>query len=258
MVDPAWYQTSLFHILAVLLAVVLAYWGYRIRVRQIAHTLNIRFNERLAERTEIARELHDTLLQTIQGSKMVADGVLLQQGDPARLRWALEKLSAWLDRAVHEGRAAVDALRHSIVERNDLADGLKRAADESANADHIEVSLSTAGTPVDWHPILRNEIYRIGYEAIRNARSHAQATRLGIQLIYGKKEFELRITDNGRGMDERMLSENKPGHFGLQGMRERASRIGGKLTIRSSSDSGTEVEFILPNKKIYERKITEG
>lgn len=253
-VDPAWYQTALFYIFAVLLAAFLVYSGYRIRVRQIAETLNSRFKERLAERTEIARELHDTLLQTIQGSKMVADGVLLQQGDPARLRWALEKLSTWLDRAVHEGRAAVDALRHSTVERNDLADGLKRAAYESSDAHQIEVSLSTEGIPVDWHPILRTEIYRIGYEAIRNARSHAQATRLGIELIYGKKEFELRITDNGRGMDERMLSGDKPGHFGLQGMRERAARIGGKLTIRSSSGSGTEVEFILPNKKIYERK----
>jgi signal transduction histidine kinase/ligand-binding sensor domain-containing protein len=252
-VAPAWFQTTWFHIFTALLVLFLLYGGYRVRVRQIARALNIRFDERLAERTEIARDLHDTLLQTIQGSKMVADGVLLQQGDPARLRWALEKLSEWLDRAANEGRAAVDALRHSTVERNDLAQGLQRAADESPNTSQIDVSLSTVGGPIDWHPVLRNEIYRIGYEAIRNARAHAEATRLEIQLIYGKREFELRINDNGRGMDENVLNEGKPGHFGLQGMRERALRIGARLTIRSSNH-GTEVRFVLPNNRIYERK----
>ena len=116
-VMPAWYQTIGFKLLFVVIILTTAWALYRLRVRQVAHALAVRFDERLAERTRIAREFHDTLIQTIQGSKLVADDALDQSADPARMRHALKQLSEWLDRAVQEGRAALNSLRTSATDR---------------------------------------------------------------------------------------------------------------------------------------------
>jgi len=248
-VAPAWYQTTLSHVVALILAMAAICALYVARVRQIKRAMHLRFSERLEERNRIARELHDTLLQTIQGSKMVADGVLHEHGDRDRLRWALEKLSEWLERAVREVRAAVDSLRVPVEERDDLTEAFRRAAAELSGVQPMEISLSTEGTPAELGPALRSELYRIGYEAIRNACAHAQAKKLTIRLVYGK-DFELVVTDDGSGIDEDTRAQGKPGHFGLRGMRERASRIGASLSIRSTVGAGTSVHLIVPRREI--------
>jgi signal transduction histidine kinase len=210
------------------------------------------FDERLAERTRIARDLHDTLLQTVQGSKMVAEDALENASDPARLRRAVEQLSVWLDQAVQEGRNALNSLRTSTTERNDLAEALQRASDECIALGQMEVDFEVEGTAKEMHPIVRDEIHRIGYEAIRNACQHSEATRMEVRLRYSHN-LRLIVRDNGKGIDPKLIANGKDGHFGLQGMRERAARIGGTFTLVSTTDLGTTIELTVPGGIIFRR-----
>ncbi len=246
-VTPAWYQTNSFRVACVLGGLLLLWALHKLRMRQAARALSLRFDERLSERTRIAREFHDTLIQTIQGSKLVADDALDRSADPARMRHALEQLSEWLNRAIQEGRAALHSLRTSATETNDLAEGLRRATEECRMFGPIVASFSVDGNAREMHPVVRDEIYRIGYEAIRNACAHSKASSLHVGLKYGH-DIAISIGDNGVGIPESIINGGTNGHYGLQGMRERATRIGGKLRIVSSVDSGTEVSLVIPGR----------
>jgi len=244
-IAPAWYQTNWFLLLTVVSGFFVVAALYRLRVRRIASDISARFDERLAERTRIARELHDTFLQTIQGSKMVADDALEQSGDTARLRRAMDQLSIWLGQAVNEGRAALNSLRTSIKEVNDLAAAFQRATESCVTQGSMAPTFSVVGDARDMHPIVCDEVYRIGYEAIRNACMHSEARRLEVDLRY-EQDLVVRVKDNGKGIDAAIVAEGKDGHFGLQGMRERAARIGAKLTLSSSATTGTEITLVVP------------
>jgi hypothetical protein len=249
---PAWYQTNWFRTLCLGSGVFLVIVLYRLRVRQIARSIGTRFDERLAERTLIARELHDTFLQTIQGSKLVADDALDPSTDPLRMRRALEQLSVWLARATQEGRAALNSLRTTTIRTNDLAEALRRVTEDSLIPNSMAVAFSVIGDAKEMHPIVRDEIYRIGYEAIRNACMHSGATRLTVELRYAN-DLALRVGD--AGIDPAIADGGRDRHFGLQGMRERAARIGGKLTVVSSSSSGTEIKLVVPGGIIFEKTM---
>lgn len=251
-IPPRWYQTGMFRILSVLTALLAAWTIYRLRVRQIAKGMSARFDERLAERTRIARELHDTLLQTIQGSKLLAEDALDTATEPERMHGAMKQLSMWLDQAGQEGRAALNSLRTSSIERNDLADSFRRAGEECGNQSSMTVTCSVIGHPRNLHPIVRDEVYRIGFEAIRNACTHSTGSRLEIELKYAQ-DLTLRVGDNGIGIDPVIISSGREGHFGLQGMRERAARIGGKVTIASSPESGTHITVVVPGNIIFRK-----
>ena len=256
-VMPAWYQTLWFKLLFAVIVLTTAWALYRLRVRQVAHALAVRFDERLAERTRIAREFHDTLIQTIQGSKLVADDALDQSADPARMHHALRQLSEWLGRAIQEGRAALNSLRTSATETNDLADGLRRATEECRMLSPMVASFSVNGDAREMHPVVRDEIYRIGYEAIRNACVHSKASQLHVVLKYGQ-DLAISVGDNGVGIPEAIINGSTDGHYGLQGMRERAARIGAKLRIVSSLDSGTEVSLVIPGRIAFRETGSAG
>jgi signal transduction histidine kinase len=215
--------------------------------------IELRFEERVNERTRITRELHDTFLQTIQGSKLVADDALEHSIDPIRMRRAMEQLSAWLAKAMQEGRAALNSLRTTTTQTNDLAEALQRVTEDGEMPSSMAVTFSVIGDAKEMHPIVRDEIYRIGYEAIRNARTHSGARQLEVELRYADN-LALRVADNGTGIDPAIADQGKDEHFGLQGMRERAARIGGNLTIGSSSSFGTEIRLVVPGGMIF-RKI---
>jgi signal transduction histidine kinase/ligand-binding sensor domain-containing protein len=251
-IAPAWYQTGWFRLLCGVSALFIIWVLYRLRLQQVARAISSRFDERLAERTRIARELHDTLLQTVQGSKLVADDALEESHDPLQMRGAMEKLSGWLGQATQEGRAALNSLRTSTIETNDLAAGLRRATEECLLDRNMVVKFSVAGGPREMHPIARDEIYRIGYEAIRNACGHASASELEVSLNYAQ-DLILSVNDNGVGIEPAVVLEGKDGHFGLRGMRERAERIGSKLTIASSPNSGTEMRLVVPGNVIFRK-----
>jgi signal transduction histidine kinase len=225
-----------------------------IRVRQISRAIGARFDERLAERTRMARDLHDTFLQTIQGSKLVVDHALKPSADPSGMRGALEQLSVWLERATQEGRTALNSLRTATAQTNDLAEALRRVTKDDLIPSSMAVTFSVVGDASEMHPIVRDEIYRIGYEAIRNACMHSGASQLDVELRYAH-DLVLRVSDNGMGIDPAIADEGKGGHFGLQGMRERAARIAGNLTLGSSSNSGTEIKLVVPGDIVF-RKVT--
>jgi signal transduction histidine kinase len=193
----------------------------------------------------MARDLHDTFQQTIQGSKLVADDALEQSTDPARMRRAMEQLSVWLASAMQEGRAALNSLRTTTTPTSDLAEALRCLTEDGLIPSSMAVAFSVIGDAREMHPIVRDEIYCIGYEAIRNACTHSGASRLEVELKYDD-DLALRVSDNGTGIDPAIADKGKDGHFGLQGMQERAARIGGNLMLVSSSNSGTEIKLVVP------------
>jgi signal transduction histidine kinase len=209
--------------------------------------MNARFDERLAERTRVARDLDDTLLQTVHGSKLVADRALRDTADRERLAGALEQVSLWLGQAAAEGRAALQSLRATTTESNDLAAAFRRPIDECRNDSSSEVVFSGHGSVREMHPVVRDEVYRIGYEAIRNACVHSHASRIDVALEYGH-DLTLRISDNGIGIDGAVTETGREGHFGLRGMRERAERIGAKFTLVSGPQTGTAIALVVPSR----------
>jgi signal transduction histidine kinase/ligand-binding sensor domain-containing protein len=256
-VTPAWYQTNSFRILCLVTGVVILVALHKLRLRQHARTISIRFDERLAERTRMARDLHDTLLQTIQGGKLVADRALKPSTNTSQMRRALEQLSVWLGRATEEGRAALNSLRTTTTQTNDLAEALRRVTENGLIPSSMAVTFSVVGDAREMHPIVRDEIYRIGYEAIRNAFVHSSASRLEVELRY-TNDLALRVSDNGTGIDPAVADTGREGHFGLQGMRERAARIGGKLTIVGSANSGTDIKLIVAGTAIFRKRMPVG
>ena len=252
-VPPAWYQTYWFLTLCALVAALSLWAVYRLRIRQLARGLSALFDERLAERTRVARDIHDTLLQTVQGSKLAVDDALDHFDDRDETRRTMEQVSQWLGQATREGRQTVNALRASTIEQNDLADAFRRAIDDCQRQGSLDPSLTVTGDPREMHPLVRDEVYRIGYEAIRNACMHSRGSRLEVGLHYAK-DLTLRVTDNGVGIDPAMADAGKDGHFGLQGMRERATRIGATLNVASLADRGTEILVIIPGRAIFRKR----
>jgi signal transduction histidine kinase/ligand-binding sensor domain-containing protein len=246
---PSYYQTPLFRILCALGALALIWFIYALRIRRLAKTINDRFEERMAERTRLARELHDTLLQTLQGSKLFADTTLKTEPDAMQLRNAVGSLSAWLERAITEVRASLSSLRISASRDDRLGEALRLAAEDCREGTNVELSFAATGlvdgAEPELHPIVREEIYRIGYEAILNALRHSGARRLEVKLDYLPDIF-LSVNDDGQGIDPVIASHGKQDHFGLQGMRERTKRLKASLTITSGLGCGTRIELRVP------------
>lgn len=242
-VPPAFHQTRWFTALCIVVAICAIWMLYHLRVRQVSRALSARFDERLAERTRIAQDLHDTLLQTIQGSKLVVDDALEDPQNSARMQHAVEQLSGWLQRAIEEGRAALASLRTTSLPAHNLVECLRRTTHQ-AGTDAMTVSFAVIGKPKELHPLIRYEVYRIADEAIRNARAHSHGRHLAVELHCGQ-DLLLRVSDDGIGIDAETLVRGKEAHFGLPGMRERAIRIGGKLTLRSSPGAGTQMTIVV-------------
>lgn len=253
-VEPTWYQTRWFLCFAVIAVSLLVWLIYRLRIRAIAAAINSRFDERLAERTRMARELHDTFLQTVQSSKMVADSALAEAHDEMGMSLVLEKLSDWLGQAITEGRAALRALRASTIERNHLAKALSDVLDELSANNTAETEVRVSGPPRDIHPIVRAELCQVGVEAIRNAISHAKAKHIIVELNYSRT-LVLQVSDDGVGIPEEYATVGKEGHFGLTGMRERTDRIGAQISITSNPERGTRVCVTVPHKSAYLRPV---
>ena len=171
---------------------------------------------------------------------------------------AQEKLESTIDEvaeAITEGRDAVQGLRASTIQTNDLALALNTIGEELATdpaGQRPRFRVAVEGEARDLHPILRDEIYRIAAEALRNAFQHAHARQVEVEIRYDDEQFRLRVRDNGKGIDPAVLSrQHGEGHYGLPGMRERATLIGGKLTVWSEVEAGTEVELCIPAGAAY-------
>jgi signal transduction histidine kinase len=177
---------------------------------------------------------------------------------PDRPADAKAQLGAAIDhaaRAITEGRDAVQGLRTSTIEKNNLALaisalGAELAADGSSGRPAVDVAVE--GETRELHPILRDEIYKIAAEALRNAFRHAHAGRVEVEIRYDTEKFRLRVRDDGKGIDPAVLAnQGVEGHYGLRGMTERAELIGGKLAVWSEVGAGTEVDLCLPGRIVY-------
>jgi signal transduction histidine kinase len=217
----------------------------------------MRLEERVAERTRVARDLHDTLLQSVQALlPSLQAGINMLATRPADARKVLEHTVDHASEAIAEGRDAVQGLRISTVEKNDLAVAIRTVGEELASAASAQPSpnfnVVAEGTSRNLHPILRDEIYRLATEALRNAFRHAAAKNVEVEIRYDSKYFRLRVRDDGKGIPSDVLSgDGRQRHYGLPGMRERAKLVGGKLTIWTELDSGTEIELIIPGTRAY-------
>jgi signal transduction histidine kinase/ligand-binding sensor domain-containing protein len=260
LIAPAWYQTISFRLLALLLLALLSYMLYVLRMRRYAAAMRARFNERLDERVRIARDLHDTLLQSFHGVlfKFQAARNLMPRRQEAAIEVMDEAIFATMQ-AITEGRDAIYDLRPEPLTQPDLSELLTAAGEDLVRTQSINMRVPSFGVIVEGKPrrlvpLLQDEIYRIGREVIRNAFHHAEATRIEVEVQYSENQLRLRIRDDGKGIDSTVLeASGRPGHWGLPGISERARRIGSRLEFWSEAGAGTEVELRVPAAITYEK-----
>ena len=256
-IAPAYYQTNWFRAVAVAVFFASLLAAYRLRIRQIQHAFNLALEARVSERTRIARDLHDTLLQSFQGALLRFQSVaniLATRPDEARQRLdlALDQAEA----AVTDGRNAVHGLRASATTVNDLANGiaaigLQLTSGESSGPMPV-IDVTVDGTSRDLSPMVRDEAYQIAGEALRNAVKHAGARRVTVTIHYESRQLRLTVHDDGKGIEAETLARQQvEGHFGLPGMRERAAIVKGRLDVRSERGAGTEIELSVPAATAY-------
>ena len=254
-VAPAYYQTNWFLALCAAIFLALLWAAYQFRVRQLHHQFQMTLEARVSERTRIARELHDTLLQSFHGLLLRFQTVSqLLPERPLEAKGNLDSAIQQAAEAITEGRDTVQGLRDSTVQGNDLALAINTLGEElgTESSDRVDFRVVVEGESRNLHPILRDEVYKIAAEALRNAFRHAQARRIETEIRYDDEQFRLRVRDDGRGIDSAVLAgQSSEGHYGLRGMRERATLIGAKLTVWSELDAGTEVEVRVPAGSAY-------
>lgn len=253
---PPWWDTVWFRGIYISAAVLGGLLLYHFRLRRVAHQYNIRSEERIMERTRIARELHDSLLQGFHGllfSLQAVRNLLPHQPEKAmvQLDTALERG----DQAIVESRNAVQDLRDPGPADVDLAQALASLGNEleqSSTQPSPKLRVFVEGRRRGINPLVRDEVYRVGREAIRNAFKHSKGTLVECELNYSDKNFRMRIRDDGEGMDEEILrNQTRTGHWGLPGMRERVEKLGGTLEVWSAAGKGTELELRIPGAMVY-------
>lgn len=258
---PPFWLTWWFGIVALLVFGLFMLLVLRLRLNAVTRNMNMRFEERLAERARIARELHDSLLQGFQGLvfRLQAARDLL----PARPTEAIQALDSLLDRGdqvIAEGRITVEDLRSPFL-GTDIAQAIAALGAElnlSKPGHGTSFRLFVEGQPRDLDPMLRDEIYRIAREALRNAFTHSKAKHVEAQITYGDSKFLLRVRDDGIGLDPRVFdSEQRAGHWGLTGMRERAREFGGAVKVWAERGAGTEVELSIRAATAYAHSSTQ-
>jgi len=257
--DPAYYQTNWFRAFCLASFLLLLWAVYLYRVRRLNHDFEMILDARVGERTRIARDLHDTLLQSFHALllHLQAASQLLPER-PLEAKGKLDRTIEQAESAVTEGRDAVQALRASTLESNDLARAISTLGEElKVASNNVEPQLRVAveGESRNLHPIIRDEIYKIAAEALRNAFRHSHARQIEVEVRYEREQFRLRVRDNGRGVDTALLAGLEiEGHYGIRGMRERATVIGGKLVVWSEIDAGTEIELRVPGGTAYAKR----
>jgi signal transduction histidine kinase len=249
---PAFYQASWFLSLCVLTALALLYLLYQLRLTQATQRVRASMEARMAEREGIARDLHDTVLQSVQGLILKVDAGVRQiaREDPARQN--LELALDYADQVLSEGRDRVRSLRSAAGQVSDLSSALQRVTDQMRRDSSVSIKTVVEGSERELHPVVLEESYSIGREALVNALSHSEGQSVEVEITYDPKQFRLRVRDDGRGIEPEILEKGgREGHWGLSGMRERAQKIAGQLEFRSQPGTGTEVQLTVPAKTAY-------
>lgn len=257
---PAYYQTVWFKLLCAAAFLALLWALYLIRLQQLRRQFTIGTEARVNERTRVARELHDTLLQSFQGAVFqfqAARKLLLRNADNA-MQVVDEAIHA-AEEGISEGRTAIHDLRPEPAGRHDLPELLKATGHELAGAQRPDghppnFSVIVEGKQQTLPPMIQDEVYRISREMIRNAFAHAVASHIEVEIRYDEDQLRVRIRDDGKGIDAKILEQGgRSGHWGISGIRERAQRIGAQLAFWSDLGAGTEVQLTVPGSIAYKK-----
>jgi signal transduction histidine kinase len=257
-IAPAWNQTSWFYASCVA-AFLAMLWGlYRLRLYQIRREFNAQLDGRVDERLRVARELHDTMLQSFQAAliQMQAARNIFSRR-PEKTEESLDKAINTAAGAIAEGRSAIQDLRLHPAGGGDLAELLTTAGQEVARSEEAPgnppvFAVTVEGARRDVAPLIQDEVYRIARELLRNAFNHAQAGRIEVEIRYESRHLRVHVRDDGKGIDPEVLKAGgSTGHWGLPGMRERADRFGGKLEFWSEAGAGTEAVLTVPGAAAY-------
>jgi signal transduction histidine kinase len=215
--------------------------------------MRARLEERVAERTRIAQDLHDTVLQGIFSAAMQLDVAVdeLPANSPVKLR--LSRVLELMRHVMEEGRNAVRGLRSSDSDTDDLGQAFSRIPQDLGIEVPIDLRIIVLGTARKLRPLIRDEVYHIGRELLVNAFHHSRASCIEVELEYGPKRFRMVVRDDGCGIDPQVLRAGREGHWGLPGMRERAERVGARLRVWSGAAAGTEVALSVPNSIAFTR-----
>jgi len=237
----------------------LAFWISRVYTRREKAALRSRLEERFQERERIARELHDTLLQSAQGMLLsfqaVADGLPRN----SHARHSMERALDRAEQVIAEGRDRISGLRGLMAPAEDLAAAFQTLQLEAGGPASVAYRVSTFGQPMALRSAVRDAFYQVGREAVFNSLRHAQATQIVVAFTYAQDTFEMLVTDDGVGIDplyQRL--RGRPEHGGLRGMYERTERIGATLSIVSSSEMGTSISLSLPASVSYEPTVSNA
>jgi signal transduction histidine kinase/ligand-binding sensor domain-containing protein len=251
-VMPAFYQRWWFLAACLIAFLLLLRLAFRMRFDYATAQLKRRLEERAQERVRIARDLHDTLLQGIQGLILCFHSDIEDVPEDLPARAMLEKTLTRAEGVIAEGRERVRTLRSEESTATDLPEALAQVSSSLGLNDSTAIEFLVEGEPRPLRTIVHDEVYSIGREAISNALHHARSTRIEVEITYGPTNLRLRCRDNGRGMSRERLEAGSPtGHWGITGMKERASRIGATLNIWSTPGAGTEVEVNVPASTAY-------
>lgn len=243
---PAVWQTGWFRIAALFTVITAIALAFRLRMAHMSRQLNVRFEERFAERNRIAQELHDTLLQGFIGASMQLHTAVSRLPSDSPLRSQLAYVFELMQRVIADGRRAIHGLRSPGHDLDDLRIALERIARDVEVQGEPRVQVSVRGEPQAVHPVVRDEVYRIGREALANAVHHSQARNIDVELAYDPHQLVLTVRDDGIGIDDQVATFGRDGHWGLSGMRERADAVGGRLALKTGPADGTAIEVSIP------------
>jgi ligand-binding sensor domain-containing protein/signal transduction histidine kinase len=261
-VDPLFWQTWWFRSGVVLVCIAGILAVYRIRLHRATRRIYLRSQERLAERTRIAQELHDTLLQGFLSASMQIHVATDRLPDDSSVKPALTRALELMRQVIDEGRNALRGLRASQSTSLDLERAFSQIQRELVTGQQVgegvDFRVIVDGERRPLHPVLRDEVYRIGREALINAFRHARAKKIELELKYSSKGLWVRVRDDGCGIDDAVLQTGRDGHWGLSGMRERADRIGARLHVMTSPSAGTEVELSVPSQLAFQDRSVGG
>lgn len=249
-IAPTFMQTVWFKLLCAAAILALLMMAVRIRSGQLAALFRARLQERHGERERIARDLHDTLLQGSQGLILHLHAISQSAQTPEPVRSQLESAMQLAERNLAEGRERVNALRDGPFAGRDLASALADVHAEYAGQGTNPLRLTVEGAVPLLQADAAEEVFLIGREAIRNALRHADASAIEVELSYGTRCFLLHVRDDGVGIADENAGH---GHWGLQGMRERAQRLGAELQLWTRPGLGTEIALAVPARRLYHR-----
>jgi len=245
-IDPAFYQTDWFRLLCLVAALGILLAAIRWRMLLMAARLAAQFQQRLEERTRIAQDLHDTLLQSCISASLQLNLANRKLTTESEAKPLVTEVLELMKKVIDEGRSAVQGMRLTQTDSSDLEKSFSRIRAEAITDEAINFRVLVEGPERALQALVRDDVYRIGREAIINAFRHSGAANVEVELRYSDRDLRLFVRDDGCGIEPHVLRHGHAGHWGLSGMRETAERIRAKLRLQSRLGEGTEVELTVP------------